>query len=253
MSWLFTPENWIALLTLIALEIVLGIDNVIFISILCDRLPAHQRRRARNLGLGVAMIARIALLFSISWVMDLTRPLFSVLGKPLSGRDLVLVLGGLFLLVKSVREMHAQFDVEHESEHPADRPSLAGVIVEILLLDMVFSLDSVITAVGMVDQLAIMVIAVMCAVAIMMLFAGSVSGFVERYPTLKTLALSFLLLIGVTLVADGFGQHIPKGYIYFSMFFATGVEFLNLRQRKATRLLRRKARMATLPDRARTR
>ena len=226
------PNAWIAFLTLSALEIVLGIDNVIFISILADKLPAEQRGRARKVGLGLAMFIRIGLLFSIAWIVGLTAPLFEVFGRTFSGRDLVLLFGGLFLLAKSTHEIHGS--LEGEEGHASARvpSSFAAVIVQILLLDIVFSLDSVITAVGMVDELAIMIAAVIVAVAIMMVAAGPISSFVSRHPTIKMLALSFLILIGVALVAEGFHQKIPKGYIYFSMAFALLVELLNLRLRK---------------------
>lgn len=233
MDWITDPSSWIALLTLAALEIVLGIDNIIFISILAGRLPAESRNRARLTGLAAAMISRIGLLFSLSWVMSLTEPFFSAVGRSFSGRDLILLGGGLFLIYKSVSEIHQQQQGEEETVGSGNQhPSFWGVIVQIFFLDIVFSLDSVITAVGMVDQIVLMVLAVMVAVGIMMFFSGPVAGFVERNPTVKTLALAFLVLIGVALIADGFGQHIPKGYIYFSIAFAVSVEFLNLRLRR---------------------
>ena len=234
MNWLSDPESWIALFTLLALEIVLGIDNIIFIAILTSKLPAHQQGRARTIGLAAAMLTRVGLLFSLAWIARLTNPLFHVAGHGFSGRDLILIIGGLFLLTKSTREIHARVENdEHDAEGTgATAPSFNRVIVEIMILDMVFSLDSVITAVGMVEQIAIMVIAVVLAVGIMMFAAGAISRFVERHPTIKMLALSFLLLIGVTLIAEGWGQHIAKGYIYFAMGFSVFVEFLNLRARR---------------------
>lgn len=232
MEWLTNPEVWIALGTLTALEVVLGIDNIVFISILAGRLPEHQQERARRTGLFLAMITRIGLLLTISWIIGLTAPLFGVLGQEISGRDLILVAGGLFLLAKSTHEIHQK--LEGDEGHKAARvaPSFAAVITQILLLDVVFSLDSVITAVGMVDEIWIMITAVVIAVFFMVLFARPISAFVDRHPTVKMLALSFLLLIGFTLVAEGFDQHIPKGYIYFAMAFSVGVEMLNLRLRK---------------------
>ncbi len=228
-AWISSPEAWIALLTLTVLEIVLGIDNVVFISILSNKLPVHQRVRARNLGLSLAMIMRIILLFSLSWVIGLTSPLFSVLGQEISGRDLILILGGLFLLYKATSEIHDKLEGEEGHASAKVAPSFAAVIAQILVLDAVFSLDSVITAVGMVDDIAIMIVAVIIAISIMIASAGAISDFVGRHPTVKMLALSFLLLIGVVLVAEGFDQHVSKGYIYFSMAFAVVVEFLNLR------------------------
>jgi len=230
MDWISDPQGWIAFLTLLLLEVVLGIDNVVFISILAAKLPAAQQARARTIGLAVAMLARIVLLFSLSWIMRLTVPLFTVLRQEISGRDLILILGGLFLLTKSTREIHDRLEGGEEDVN-ATAASFAGVIFQVLLLDIVFSLDSVITAVGMVDDIGIMVAAVVVAVVFMMGFAGPISTYVEKHPTLKMLALSFLLLIGVTLVAEGLDQHIAKGYIYFSMAFAVMVEMLNLRTR----------------------
>jgi predicted tellurium resistance membrane protein TerC len=231
MDWLTDPETWVALVTLTSLEVVLGIDNIIFISILAGKLPAEQQARARTTGLAVAMLSRIALLFSLASVMRLTTPWFSVSGRDISGRDLILIGGGLFLLAKSTHEIHEKVEGHGEGSINRAAASFAGVIVQILLLDVVFSLDSVITAIGMADEIAIMVAAVMIAVGFMMVFAGAVSDFVHRHPTVKMLALSFLLMIGLSLVAEGFGQHIPKGYIYFAMAFSVFVEVLNLRVR----------------------
>lgn len=227
------PQAWMAFATLTMLEVVLGIDNVVFISILADKLPAHQRDRARKIGLGLAMLMRIALLFSLAWIIRLTAPWFTVIGQEISGRDLVMIAGGLFLLAKSTHEIHS--NLEGAQGHASARvaPSFGAVLLQIVLLDIVFSLDSVITAVGMADELAIMVAAVVVAVGVMLVFARSISEFVSRHPTIKMLALSFLLLIGMVLVAEGFDQHIPKGYIYFAMAFSLFVEMLNLRARKA--------------------
>lgn len=233
MEWITEPQAWIAFLTLTALELVLGIDNIIFISILAGKLPPDQRKKARTLGLALAMITRVLLLLSLSWIIRLTAPLFTVLSQEISGRDLILIVGGLFLLGKSTFEIHGK--LEGEEGHASARvgPSFTSVIIQILLLDIVFSLDSVITAVGMVDNVAIMISAVIVAIIFMMAFAGPISGFVERHPTVKMLALSFLLLIGVTLIVEGFDHHIPKGYIYFAMAFSVFVEMLNLRLRKS--------------------
>jgi len=231
MAWITSPQIWAALLTLTALEIVLGIDNIIFISILSSRLPVAQQARARRLGLGAAMLMRIALLFSLSWVIGLTAPFFTVAGEEISGRDLILIAGGLFLLAKSTHEIHVKLEGTEEGRTVVRQVSFAGVIVQIMLLDIVFSLDSVITAIGMADELAVMVAAVVIAVLIMMLSATAISNFVERHPTVKVLALSFLLLIGVSLLLEGFDQHIPKGYIYFAMAFSVFVEMINLRVR----------------------
>lgn len=237
MTELFSSsEAWLALLTLTALELVLGVDNIIFISILAGKLPAADQRRARLIGLGLAMFMRIGLLFSLSWVARLTQPLFTVFGNQISGRDLILILGGLFLLAKSTHEIHGTLEGEDTEAAGGNArgaaPSLVGTLVQIMLLDIVFSLDSVITAVGMVDRIEIMVAAVVASVIVMMFFAGAIGRFVERHPTIKMLALSFLLLIGITLVADGWDRHIPKGYIYFAMAFSVFVEMLNLRLRK---------------------
>ncbi|HEY9517801.1 MAG TPA: TerC family protein [Gemmatimonadales bacterium] len=234
MDWITDPQAWIAFATLTVLEVVLGIDNIVFISILSSRLPKAQQPRARALGLALAMLSRIALLFSLSWISRLTAPLFTVLSEEISGRDLVLIFGGLFLLAKSTHEIHARLEGESGGGKPRAAPTLRSVLIQIMLLDIVFSLDSVITAVGMVDQLAIMVAAVMVAVGFMMLFATPLSDFVDRHPTVKILALSFLLLIGMALVAEGLDQHIPKGYIYFAMAFSVGVEILNLKVRRAS-------------------
>jgi predicted tellurium resistance membrane protein TerC len=233
MTWFADPEAWVALVTLSALEIVLGIDNIIFISILSGRLPADQRARARTIGLLVAMLSRIALLFSLAWIMRLTTPILTVFGRGITGRDVILIVGGLFLLGKSTHEIHSRTEGDG-GEAPSGRAaSFSGVLVQVMLLDIVFSLDSVITAVGMADDVSIMITAVVFSVLVMMLFARWVSDFVHRHPTVKMLALSFLLMIGVALVADGLGQHIPKGYIYFAMGFSLLVELLN--QRAAAR------------------
>ena len=229
MEWLTSPETWIALLTLTVLEIVLGIDNIIFISILAGKLPAGEQPRARTVGLTLAMVTRILLLLSLTGIMRLTRPLFSPFGHPFSGRDLILLLGGLFLLWKSTREIHDKLEGEEGQQNVKAGATFGGVIVQIALLDIVFSLDSVITAVGMVRQVGVMIAAIVLAVLVMLVAAGPISDFVHRHPTLKMLALSFLLLIGVTLIADGLGQHIPKGYVYFAMGFSVFVESLNLR------------------------
>lgn len=232
MDWITSPEAWIAFGTLLALEIVLGIDNVVFISILAGKLPVNQQAKARYLGLTLAMVTRIILLFSISWIVRLTAPLFTVLGMEFSGRDLIMVVGGLFLIAKATIEIHQR--LEGAQGHGAARvaPTFTSVLVQILLLDVVFSLDSVITAVGMVDQISIMITAVVVAVIVMIAFAAPIGHFVERHPTVKMLALSFLLLIGMTLLAEGFDQHIAKGYIYSAMAFSVFVEVLNLRAKK---------------------
>ena len=232
MEFLLDPQIWIAFATLTVLELVLGIDNVIFISILSGKLPAEQQARARLIGLTLALGMRVLLLFSLSWIIGLTAPLFNVLGKDISGRDLVLLIGGLFLIAKSTHEIHGSLEGEEGSASKKVYSSFASVIVQITLLDIVFSLDSVITAVGMVNNLAIMIAAVVISIVAMMMFAGPIGGFVQRHPTIKMLALAFLLLIGVTLVGEGLGQHIPKGYIYFAMAFSVLVEILNMRLRK---------------------
>ncbi|MFM1851000.1 MAG: hypothetical protein RIS54_684 [Verrucomicrobiota bacterium] len=233
MDWITEPQAWISLLTLTGLEIVLGIDNIIFISILAGKLPADQQAKARQLGLTLALITRLLLLASIAWMAKLTTPWFTFIGHGVSGRDLILILGGLFLLVKSTMEIHEKLEGEDAHDRPVKAVAkFSRVIMQILLLDVVFSLDSVITAVGMAQHLAIMMIAVVLAMGVMLLSAGAISDFVNRHPTLKILALSFLLLIGVTLVAEGTGMHIPKGYVYFAMAFSFGVEMLNLRRRR---------------------
>ena len=233
MEWLADPNTWIQLLTLTSLEIVLGIDNVIFISILAGKLPQHEQGRARNIGLTLAMLTRIVLLFSIVWLSKLTVPLFAILDNEISGRDLIFIIGGLFLLAKSTYEIHEKLEgAEGGASRQIRAASFASVIIQIILLDIVFSLDSVITAVGMANHLVVMVTAVVIAVGFMLFFSGFISSFVDRHPTLKILALSFLILIGVTLIADGLGQHISKGYIYFAMAFSVFVEILNLRVRK---------------------
>jgi predicted tellurium resistance membrane protein TerC len=235
MESLLDPQVWLALATLTALEIVLGVDNIIFISILAGRLPEHQRDLARRLGLAFAMLTRIGLLLSLAWIMTLTAPLFEipVLGKPISGRDMILIGGGLFLLWKSVHEIHNSLEGE-EADRGADAAAVAtlgGVIVQIAIIDIVFSLDSVITAVGMVEQVWIMVTAIVIAVGVMMFSAKPIGDFVDRHPTIKMLALSFLILVGVALIGEGWDLHIPKGYIYFAMAFSVAVETLNLRLR----------------------
>jgi len=231
-EWISSPEAWIALATLTALEIVLGIDNIIFISILVARLPDRQREFGRRVGLALAMLTRLALLFSIAWVMGLKDPWFTILEQEISGRDTILILGGLFLLYKSTQEIHQSMEgVEEETSVPI-AAGLAGVLVQIAILDIVFSLDSVITAVGLVEYVSIMAIAIIIAVVIMLLAAKPIGDFVDQHPTIKVLALSFLILVGVTLIVEGFDVHVPKGYIYFAMAFSVGVEMLNIRMRK---------------------
>ena len=230
MEWLNDPDAWIGLVTLTVLELVLGIDNIVFISILSGKLPAHEQKKARLVGLSMAMLMRILLLLSITWIMGLTRPLFTIAGFEVTGRAMILIGGGLFLLVKSTHEIHDQMEEDVHRQAPVVA-SFFAVLVQISLLDIVFSLDSVITAVGMVDEILIMIIAVVLSIVVMMVFAGPVSGFVQRHPTIKMLALSFLLLIGMNLVAEGVGFHIPKGYTYFAMAFALFVEMLNFKMR----------------------
>jgi predicted tellurium resistance membrane protein TerC len=232
---LLTIESLIALVTLTSLEIVLGIDNIVFIAILTGKLDPSKQDKARRIGLALAMIMRILLLLAISWIMGLTAPLFAMFNHDVSGRDLILLLGGLFLIGKSTFEIHEKIEGHEHSTEAKAVASFASVLVQIMLLDLVFSLDSVITAVGMAKHIPIMIAAVIIAVGVMMVFAGSVSRFVERHPTIKMLALSFLLLIGVMLLAEGFGQHIEKGYIYFAMAFSLFVELLNLRVRKVSK------------------
>ena len=233
MDWVTSPEIWIAFLTLTSLEIVLGIDNIVFISILSGKLPEAQQAKARTTGLALAMGTRILLLLALAWVIGLVAPLFSVLGEEISGRDLILLIGGLFLMGKSTYEIHHKLEGDtHDDPALRSYPSFRSVIIQILLLDLVFSLDSVITAVGMVDEVGVMIAAVVVAVIIMLVAAGPISRFVERHPTIKMLALSFLLLIGVTLMLEGLDQHVPKGYIYFAMAFSLFVELLNLRVMK---------------------
>jgi predicted tellurium resistance membrane protein TerC len=248
MDWLTDPQVWASLLTLTALEIVLGIDNLIFIAILADRLPERQRNRARRLGLALALFVRLGLLASISWIFGLTAPIFELFGHDFSWRDLILIGGGLFLLFKGTREIHERIegDDEEEAGH-GRRASFTGVIIQILVLDIVFSLDSVITAVGMANHLWVMATAVIIAVMIMLLAAGPVSGFVNRHPTVKMLALSFLLLIGMTLLADGVGFHLPKGYIYAAIAFSILVEALNQLAARRRRLLAVTGRPRQLP------
>jgi predicted tellurium resistance membrane protein TerC len=233
MSWISSPEAWIALATLTVMEIVLGIDNIVFISILVDRLPVEQRPRARFLGLGFAMLTRVLLLLCITWVMQLNSALFTVFDHAISGKDLILILGGLFLLWKSTKEIHHKVEGAPEEVHAsgAGRAALGSILIQIAILDIVFSLDSVITAVGMVDDIMVMIIAVMISVGFMMVFAGTVSDFISKHPTVKVLALSFLLLIGTTLIAEGFHVHFQKGYVYFAMAFSILVEFLNIRMK----------------------
>ena len=235
MDWFSDPNAWIGLLTLTALEIVLGIDNVIFISILAGRLPEAQRPRARRLGLAGAFVSRLALLFSIAWIVRLTRPLFEVAGIEISGRSLILILGGLFLIAKATHEIHEKLEGDEEAgELKGAAKSLTAVILQIMVIDIVFSLDSVITAVGMVDEISIMVAANIVALGFMLMAAEKIAGFVDRHPTVKMLALAFLVLIGTNLVAEGLGQHIPKGYTYFAMAFSVAVEMLNLRLKKVS-------------------
>ncbi|MEJ2088371.1 MAG: TerC family protein [Gammaproteobacteria bacterium] len=231
-DFLLDPHAWMAFLTLTLLEIVLGIDNIIFISIVTGRLPRAQQARGRFMGLTLAMLLRVGLLVSLSWLMDLTNPLFTVLGKAISGRDLILLLGGAFLMAKATREVHNSLEGESQERGVGDALSFGGVLLQIAIIDIVFSLDSVITAVGLVDQLPIMIAAVVLSVIVMMLAAGTISRFVEQHPTVKMLALAFLVLIGFTLMGEGLDFHTPKGYIYFAMAFSFGVEMLNIRAKR---------------------
>ena len=233
-EWVTSPESWVALLTLTALEIVLGIDNIIFISILVGRLPEAQRNFARRIGLGLAMLTRLGLLFSITWVMGLTKPWFTVLGNSVSGRDIVLIGGGMFLLFKATHEIHNSLEGAGDNAKNIAVTSMGMVLIQIAILDIVFSLDSVITAVGLVEHVTLMAIAIILAVLVMLMAAKPIGDFVEDHPTIKILALSFLILVGMTLIVEGFDVHIPKGYIYFAMAFSVGVEFINLRMRKKT-------------------
>lgn len=232
MEWLSNPQAWIALITLTALEIVLGIDNIIFITILVGKLPQKQRNKTRILGLGLAMITRIILLLSITWVMKLTSPLFRVFSQGISGRDIILIIGGLFLLWKSTREIHDSLEGEETAITTKITVSFIGVLTQIALLDIIFSLDSVITAVGLVKDVAVMILAIVIAIIVMMFSSGAIGDFVEKHPTIKILALSFLVMIGVTLIAEGFEFHIPRGYIYFAMAFSVTVEMINIKMRK---------------------
>lgn len=234
MELMSDPQMWIAFFTLTALELVLGIDNIIFISILVDKLPEHQRNVARRVGLFFAMFTRIALLLVLAWIVGLTAPMFTVLNQEISGRDLVLILGGLFLLWKSVGEIHESIEgASHSSVSTAVKASFAMIILQIMVIDIVFSLDSIITAVGMVDEVAVMIAAVITSVALMMLFAGPIGRFVSAHPTIKILALAFLVVIGVVLIAEGLDHHVPKGYVYTAMAFSLAVEMLNMRMRKS--------------------
>jgi predicted tellurium resistance membrane protein TerC len=232
MELLTNPQTWIAFATLTALELVLGIDNIIFISILVDKLPKERREFARRLGLFMAMFMRIGLLLLLAWVVGLVEPLFTVFDTRISGRDLILILGGLFLIWKSTGEIHQSLEGQEEHASSAVKATFAAVILQIMVIDLVFSLDSIITAVGMVDDVRIMIAAVIVSVALMMLFAGTIGRFVSDHPTIKMLALAFLVVVGVVLVAEGFGHHVPKGYVYFAMAFSLGVEMLNIRGRK---------------------
>jgi predicted tellurium resistance membrane protein TerC len=249
LDWLSDPQAWIALLTLTSLEIVLGIDNIIFISILSGKLPKEQQARARVLGLAAALVTRLLLLLSLAWIMRLTSPLFTV-GQEISGRDLILILGGLFLLAKATHEIHSKLEGEEGHSSGRKAATFTGVIVQIMLLDIVFSLDSVITAVGMVSEIGVMVAAIIIAVAVMMAAAGPISTFVDNHPTVKMLALSFLLLVGTALVAEGFEQHLPRGYIYFAMGFSVFVEMLNLRVAKKSKPVHLRSNLPEVPEKA---
>ena len=231
MEWITQPEAWVALATLTAIEIVLGIDNIVFISILVARLPKEQRERARKIGLGLALVTRLGLLFSLVWLMRLTEPWLTILGEAISGRDAVLIAGGLFLLAKSTTEIHKSFEPQEASTGGAAASGMLSVLVQVAILDIIFSLDSIITAVGMAQHVQVMVIAIILAVIVMIFAAGPIGRFVEQHPTLKMLALSFLVLIGVALIGEGLDFHIPKGYIYFAMGFSVAVEFLNLKRK----------------------
>lgn len=239
-DWIASPDAWVALATLMALEIVLGIDNIIFISILVSRLPEAQRNKARRIGLSLAMITRLMLLFSLSWVMGLVNPLFTLFGEAISGRDIILILGGLFLLAKSTHEIHNSFEENVASGESTAVSGMMSILIQIAILDVVFSLDSVITAVGLAEHVSVMAIAIVGAVAVMLFAAKPIGDFVDANPTIKMLALSFLILVGFTLIAEGFDLHIPKGYVYFAMAFSVLVEFLNiqLRNRKARHTIR---------------
>jgi predicted tellurium resistance membrane protein TerC len=232
MSWVAEPQAWVALLTLTALELILGIDNIVLIAVLTGRLPAERQPLARRVGLALAMLLRILLLLTMTWIMRLTAPLFAAFGNEISGRDLILIGGGLFLLVKGTREIHHKLEDGPDAGVPVRTATFATVLLQIAVLDIVFSLDSVITAVGMAEHIPVMVLAIVIAVLVMMAMAEPISAFVEKHPTVKILALSFLLLVGVALVADGLDHHIPRGYIYFALAFSTGVEALNLRGRR---------------------
>ena len=232
MDWISSPEAWISLLTLTVLEIVLGIDNIVFISILANKLPVNQREKARKLGLMLALGTRLLLLLSLAWLSRLTTPLFSVFGHGVSGRDLILLIGGLFLLAKSTHEIHEKLEGEEGGVTNRLAPTFSSVLIQIMLLDIVFSLDSVVTAVGMAKHIPVMISAVILSVVFMLFFSGYISAYIEKHPTIKMLALSFLMLIGCTLVAEAFHKEIPKGYVYFAMAFSIGVEMLNLKLRK---------------------
>lgn len=231
MDWIADPQAWIALATLTALEIVLGIDNIIFITILAGRLPEEQRNRGRTIGLLLAMLTRILLLLSLTWVMGLTAPLFELFAREITGRDIILLLGGLFLLAKSTHEIHNNLEGPEDNQQNVKAAGFAGVLIQIALIDIVFSLDSVITAVGLARHLAVMIIAIVVSVGVMLFSAQAIGDYVDKHPTIKMLALSFLILVGFTLMGEGMGMHIPKGYIYFAMSFSVGVEMLNIKVR----------------------